>query len=128
MDLRSTRYADVVVLRPAGRIDHHNAPEFSKAVTPHLEQCKAGGDQVLFDLSELEYISSAGLRVFMIAMKQAAAGKGTIAFADPTEMVLEILTVGRITSLVTMYPSVQTAVSLMSPRAGAAMASSGSGS
>ena len=73
MDLAPRRFADTVVLRPAGRIDHAGSDELKSALEPFLARCAAGQDQIVLDLSALEYISSAGLRVLMLA---AQAGQG----------------------------------------------------
>ncbi|MSR15122.1 MAG: anti-sigma factor antagonist [Gammaproteobacteria bacterium] len=81
MELRAERRAGTVILQPVGRIDHHTADGFNEALLPHLEACKAGGDRLLFVLSALEYISSAGLRVLMIATKRTKPAGGEIALA-----------------------------------------------
>ena len=65
MDLPLTRFADTVVLAPAGRIDHGSAEGFKDTLRTHLERCSAGQDQLVLDLSGVDYISSAGLRVLM---------------------------------------------------------------
>jgi anti-anti-sigma factor len=103
MDLRSERYADVVVLQPAGRIDHTNAEAFSRALAPHLETCKAGGDQLLFDLAGLDYISSAGLRELMLAAKRSQPLGGHIALAAPQPVVREILEISRFNLVFPMH-------------------------
>ncbi|MGH8598777.1 MAG: STAS domain-containing protein, partial [Gammaproteobacteria bacterium] len=95
MDLRVERRGDIVVLQPIGRIDHHTADLFSNALMPHLEACRAGGDRLLFDLSHLEYISSAGLRVLMIATKRTKPAGGEIAVAAPQPMVRAVLEITR---------------------------------
>ena len=71
MDLPLRRFADTVVLAPAGRIDHGSAERFKDALRPHLTRCATGQDQLVLDLSGVDYISSAGLRVLMLARKQA---------------------------------------------------------
>jgi len=63
MELSPRRFADAVVLAPAGRIDQSSADAFKAALAPHLERCADGGDRVVLDLSGVDYISSAGLRV-----------------------------------------------------------------
>ena len=71
MDLAPRRFADTVVLRPAGRINHVSSDELKSSLEPFLTSCATGRDQIVLDLSALEYISSAGLRVLMLARKQA---------------------------------------------------------
>ena len=48
-----------------GRLDTTSAPELEKVVTENL----TGVTSLIFDLGQLEYTSSAGLRVFLKAQK-----------------------------------------------------------
>jgi len=91
MELSPRRIGDVIVLRPAGRIDHLNADDFRSSLEPHLAGCDGAGPALLFDLSALEYISSAGLRVLMIAAKTLKPRGGRMAVAAPRPVVGEVL-------------------------------------
>ena len=81
MQLSASRCADVVLLRPVGRIDHNNAESFAKSLGPHVVDCRSDGDALLFDLSGLEYISSAGLRVLMLVSKNVMPQGGRVMLA-----------------------------------------------
>jgi anti-anti-sigma factor len=54
-----------------------------------------GGDaqSLLINLGQLEYISSAGLRVLLMTAKLAKAKGGTVVLAAPTATVREVLTI-----------------------------------
>lgn len=78
------------VIAVGGRIDHLNAAAFHEALGPHLQHCRSDGEGIVLDLSRLDYISSAGLRIFMIAAKQARAQGGRIAVAQMQALVQEI--------------------------------------
>ncbi|HMM78244.1 MAG TPA: STAS domain-containing protein [Gammaproteobacteria bacterium] len=95
MELSPRRVGDVIVLRPAGRIDHLNADDFRSSIEPQLAACTGAGPALLFDLSGLEYISSAGLRVLMVAAKTAKPRGGRIAVAAPQPLVAEVLDISR---------------------------------
>jgi anti-anti-sigma factor len=120
MDLAPTRYADTVVLRPAGRINHVSSEEFKTALAPVLERCATGGDHVVLDLSALEYISSAGLRVLMLARKQVKAQGGTIVVAGLASVVKEIFEIAKFTIVFEVFPDVPAALARVSPAALAA--------
>ncbi len=81
---------EALVVTIRGRVDHLNAAKLQDALAPHLANCCAGGKAVILDLSGLEYISSAGLRIFMIAAKQGRARGGRIAVAQMQPLVQEI--------------------------------------
>lgn len=103
MELNATHQDNVAVVSPRGRIDHLNAEAFGKALAPHLDQCHGGGVQLLLDLSGLEYISSAGLRVLMLASKKVAPAGGRIAVAAPQPLVREILGISRFDLVFPVY-------------------------
>ena len=124
MQVSAVRYADVLVVAVKGRIDYMNAEEFKAALLPHLVNCAPGRDQVVLDLSGLEYVSSAGLRVLMIAAKEARAGKGKLVAVSLQPVVREIFEISRFTLVFDLFDSVQDALRALSPKA-AAMSHSG---
>lgn len=120
MELRATRCADVVILRPSGRIDYSNAEAFSHALAPHLADCAGGRDALLFDFSELDYISSAGLRVLMIASKRVTPQGGKVVIAEPRKVVREILEISRFQYVFPLHTTVLAGLSALSPAAAVA--------
>jgi anti-anti-sigma factor len=117
MHLDHARFADVVVLSPRGRVDHATAEELRTALAPHLTRCAAGQDHVVLDLAGVDYISSAGLRVLMLAAKQARAQGGFLAVAAVQPLVQEILEISKFMLVLRVLPSVRDAVAAASPAA-----------
>lgn len=120
MQVTAVRHADVLVVAVTGRIDYMNADDFKSALQPHLANCVADGDKVLLDLSRLEYVSSAGLRVLMIAAKDVRARKGTLVAVSLQPVVREIFEISRFTLVFDIFDSVQDALRAISPAAAAA--------
>jgi anti-anti-sigma factor len=120
MDLSLKRFADTVVLAPTGRIDHSRSDDFKDALRPHLERCAAGQDHLVLDLSGVDYISSAGLRVLMLAKKQAKAQGGTLMVAGLGSVVKEIFEISRFTVVFDIFATVREALARVSPAALAA--------
>jgi len=120
MELHATRKEDTMVLAPRGRIDHTNAEAFGKAVAPHVEACAQHGPRLLFDLSSLEYISSAGLRVLMLASKRAIPAGGRIGVAAPTELVREILEISRFDLVFPVFGTLEQGLAAFAAPAGGA--------
>ncbi len=117
MDVPLRRFADTVVLAPAVRIDHGSAERFKDALRPHLLRCAAGQDQLVLDLSGVDYISSAGLRVLMLARKQAKEQGGTLVVAGLVPVVREIFEISRFTVVFDIFASVREALGRISPAA-----------
>ena len=65
-----------VLMAPRGRIDHASAEDFALALKPYLEDCRATAAPCVLDMAEVDYISSVGLRVLMLASKQVKAQAG----------------------------------------------------
>ncbi len=118
MELNARHDGNAVVLAPRGRVDHSNAEAFGKAVAPHVEACNKQGPRLLFDLSGLEYISSAGLRVLMLASKRAIPAGGRIGVAAPSAMVREILEISRFDLVFPVFDSVGKGLAAFSGAAG----------
>jgi anti-sigma B factor antagonist len=123
VQVEAHRYADVLVVTVDGRIDYVNAEEFKTSLMPHLNHGTTGGNQVVLDLSRLEYISSAGLRVLMIAAREAKAKQGRLIAVALQPVVREIFEISKFTLVFQLFDSVQDALQQISPAALAAMKS-----
>ena len=66
MTIEIKRKAEEIVLQVAGRLDTTTAPALDKAIVENINGIKS----LVLDLKELEYISSAGLRVLLSAQKK----------------------------------------------------------
>jgi anti-anti-sigma factor len=109
LQLSSARHGDAVVLSPRGRIDHASAEAFKAALAPHLERCGPGRPLIL-DLAGVDYIASVGLRVLMLASRQARAQGGTILVAALQPLVREIFEISKFTLVFPCFASVADAV------------------
>jgi anti-anti-sigma factor len=109
MELPSARHGDAVVLSPRGRIDHARAEAFRTALGPHLAQ-SGPGRPVVLDLGAVDYIASVGLRVLMLASRQARAQGGTIVVAALQPLVREIFEISKFTLVFRCFASVAEAL------------------
>ena|SRR5688572_2625918 len=119
MKLSARTYADTVVVVPAGRLDHDHCDAFRSGLEPFLDGA-GGGQGIVLDLSALEYISSAGLRCFMLAARQAGGDGGRIVLAALRPVVAEIFQISRFDMLFQIFPSVREALAALSAPAAAA--------
>lgn len=73
---------------PVGRLDGSNAATVEKDLLSRLSE---PGSSLEIDLSKLDYVSSAGLRVFLAAAKAAKGKGGKLVLRSPKPSVLEVL-------------------------------------
>ncbi|MFM8230294.1 MAG: STAS domain-containing protein, partial [Chthoniobacterales bacterium] len=67
MEIHESAAHGVPVLKLAGRLDGLAAPDLEKKVNEIIAR---GDERLVFDCSGVEYASSAGLRVFLLAARQ----------------------------------------------------------
>ena len=103
MTITEKKEKNWLVLALTERLDTQTAPELEKAA---LEKLTAGGCMAL-DLTELTYISSAGLRVLLMLMKKSKAQNGKVALVGVKDMVGEILEESGIDAFFDQYDVVE---------------------
>lgn len=104
----STSSARVAAVK--GRIDQATANPFETALKPFLETCKAASPALVLDFSGVDYISSVGLRVLMLAARQVKSQGGKIVIAALTPVVAEVFQISRFNLVYQIYGTVDLAV------------------
>ena len=120
METSSRQFADIVVAVPIGRIDHQSAAQFEAALAPLVKAAGSSRGALVLDFSGIEYISSVGLRVLMIAAKELRAAGAKIAVADLRPVVAEIFAISRFDRVLGVFPSVHASIEQFSAAALAA--------
>ena len=85
MDLKTEKTDDKLIVFFNGRLDTTNAAEIEEEVNKALEDEK----DVVFDLEDLEYLSSAGLRIILLSQKRMLI-QGKLTVRNVNEVVGEI--------------------------------------
>ncbi|NLD53899.1 MAG: STAS domain-containing protein [Burkholderiaceae bacterium] len=91
MHLSETSEGDVTVVAVRGRLDSTTAPGLAERLSRALGEPSR---RLLIDFSELEYISSAGFRVLLVAARQASETNGAIALAGVAGKVRQLFDLG----------------------------------
>jgi anti-sigma B factor antagonist len=120
MNVTSRRFANAVVVHVAGRLDQDTCTAFTGEIMGLVDGASREGGAVVLDLSALEYISSAGLRCFMLASRQAKAQHGRIFVAALQPMVSEIFAISHFNLVFQVFPTVPEALGAVSSEAAAA--------
>ena len=75
MEVTVHKTADIVTLSLAGKLDSTTAKTFEEKILTRID---SGDRRFIIDVAELEYISSAGLRVFALAGKRLNSANGKL--------------------------------------------------
>lgn len=87
----------IATIRPEGRLDTTTAPDLEKEIKDILPGITA----LTFDFENLEYVSSAGLRVLLSAQK-AMNGRGEMKLCNVNETIMEIFEVTGFSEILTI--------------------------
>ena len=97
-----------VIVRVDGRVDESTWEAFGSGLSDAVRQAAQSGlAQVVIDLSELDYMSSRGLRVLTVAKREADEAAIAIALASPNEVMREILAISRYDKLFTVTDTIE---------------------
>ncbi len=102
--------AEIAVARVTGTVDSMTAPELLAALETEMDN---GSIRMVVDLSGTEYMSSAGLRSLLAAVKKARAAGGDVRLASAQPNVQRVLEMSGFTSILKYYPDVAGAVGSM---------------
>ena len=86
MTINVERDFELVTLGITGRLDTTTAPNLEGVIIELSGDIK----ELVFNMSELEYISSAGIRVLLGAYKKMNANKGTMRIEKANDMVRDV--------------------------------------
>ena len=100
----------VLVIKAEGRIDGSNAAQFLESVEDVIDQNDNG---VVLDFAQLNYISSAGLRVILLIAKDLRQRKVQFAICSLSSSVHEIFTISGFDQIIDLYDNSASAVSAL---------------
>lgn len=106
MEISTRTTNDIHIVAIAGSLDSITSPEAQRA----LDGVLASARKVALDFSELDYISSAGLRVLLGAAKKLKASGGTLRIFGLNQSVREVFEISGFSTILAVYPSEAEAV------------------
>ena len=98
---------DVAIMNVKGRVDSNTAPELDSALANLLNSDR---NKIILNLEAVEYLSSAGLRALVRALKDAQASGGDLRLASVSQPIEVILRTVGMLQMFKMYPSEQEAI------------------
>ncbi len=102
MQIMETKHEAVLVLAPVGRIDSATSTALERALQGAIER---GDRRLVVDFEGVEYISSAGLRVLLVAARRLKDAKGSWAFCSLADAVREVFDLAGFLTLFNVEPT-----------------------
>lgn len=106
MNVTLSKDDKTTLIEVSGRIDSTNANQLGEALMGEINQ---GNMQLVVDLANVDYMSSAGLREIVSALKKVR-GKGDLRLAQPSERVLEVLEMAGLDTIFQIFPDQSLAI------------------
>jgi anti-anti-sigma factor len=102
LELREEITGEVVILDVTGRVDSTSAPLLGERLTTALSP---GAKRLVLDLRQLEYISSAGFRVLLLAGKRAEENASKLVLCSLSAKVQQLFDLAGFLDLFRIAPS-----------------------
>lgn len=108
MEITATEYKHCDMVKATGRVDSYTAPQLADAFNIIMEK---GHYKLAFDMSELSFLSSAGLRVLINVQKTCKRyNRGELVLVSIPENIYAALDLAGFIPLFKIYDDVITAV------------------
>jgi len=101
MDLTSMKIGAATVLDAVGRIDSVTATALEEKL---LGLLKEGPQALIIDFARVDYISSAGLRVLLMAAKQSKAAHCKFALCSLKAQVRDVFDISGFGTIIALHP------------------------
>ena len=107
MEIEKEKNKDLLIYRLSGKIDSNSSTDFEKDI---FESINSGVAKILIELGKVSYISSAGLRVFLVSAKMLRTKSGIISFCNLNETTKNILEISGFSGIFKIYETETEAV------------------
>jgi anti-sigma B factor antagonist len=108
MEITNTQFKHCNVVKVTGRVDSATSPQLAETIKRIND---SGRFKIVMDFSELEFISSAGLRVLIAGIKNCRRyNRGDLVLAAMPENIHAVFDLAGFTSIFKIYDDVLTAV------------------
>lgn len=101
MQIETATHGDLLEVAPKGRLDSNTSPELEKAL---LDRIGGGQTKITIDFGGIDYVSSAGLRVLLVAAKRTAAAKGQFSMHSMSSEIREVFEISGFLTILKVYP------------------------
>ena len=107
MEITTISYNRCDMVKAIGRIDSETAPDLNKAFNSIIESGKSG---IVFDMSEVDFISSRGIWVLLETQKICSKKKGKLILVNVADEMLKSFDLVGVKHFIEIYNDVTAAV------------------
>ena len=102
MEISVTESGDVRILSFQGNLDTNTSPDAENEINGLID---AGAQKLLVNFENLDYISSAGLRILLATAKKLKASQGDLKICCLNETVREVFDISGFSTILTVVSS-----------------------
>ncbi len=107
MEAKVEEKGDVVVVRVHGRLDAASSPQLEKKVNSIIE---TGHFKLLLNLGDVDYLSSAGMRLMLSVSKRLKHLEGKVVACNLNDDVMDVIKMAGFHQVLEIYPSEEEAL------------------
>lgn len=107
MKIKKEKNADFIVLKINGRVDTIHSTVLEKEVNQLFEN---GEKNLIFECGGMNYISSSGLRVFLVAQKKAISVSGKLLLCNMQPAIQDIFRISGFSNLFRIFETQEEAL------------------
>ena len=108
MEIIETKQDEILIFKLKGRLDSKTSPDFEKKIFDAIED---GSNSMIVNFEELDYISSAGLRVVLKATKNLKRSDGSFVLCSMKDYVKEVFEISGFDTFLPIVSSMDEALS-----------------
>ena len=107
MEISTSKADSVTIIRLAGDLDTNTSGPAQDSINEIID---GGADDILINLEDVGFVSSAGLRVFLATAKRLGAASGKLRISNLNETVHEVFEISGFISILSVFPTQEDAL------------------
>jgi anti-anti-sigma factor len=102
MEANIEEKGDIVIIRVTGRLDAASSPQLEKKIHSIID---TGHFKLILNLADVEYLSSAGMRLMLSLSKKLKNLEGKVVACHINDEVMEVIKMAGFNQVLEIYPT-----------------------
>jgi anti-sigma B factor antagonist len=107
MNVNFNKQNEILILSIDGNIDSKTAPELQQKIV----EATNDSNKIIIDMSKVEFVSSAGLRVLLMVYRQIKTNDGIVVLVGVSEEIKEVMAMTGFMNFFKIYENTDTSLS-----------------